>query len=935
MENQPPVHRRDDSQLDGSTVLRPTSDATPVIGSTETAHQQLMPTGGAGDSGSVVAGDALTVIRRSDSESRPQLAAGAPNTPAAVASVLLGTQLNHFLLEELIGGGGMGAVFRARDERLDRTVAIKVIPFVGDDPDLQRRFRNEAQNAARLDHPYIARVFDVGQFEQWHYIVFEHVQGVNIRDLVAREGVLSIDDAVYYTRQIAEAIEHAASRGIVHRDIKPSNVLVGVDGNVKVVDMGLARSQQLEMSGDMTASGVTLGTFDYISPEQARDPRDADVRSDIYSLGCTLYYMLTGSPPFPGGTMLQKLLSHGNTPPPDPRGLRPQVSENLTAIVHKMLAKLPEDRYQNSMDLIADLRELAIREGLVRAQSRGTLTVTTADPVPQFLLRHMPWMVASILILAIAAWLQLSSVAARSEFVLPSAANAVALQRMTGSKQTASVPATSAATESRPQSTNSATSGAQDAATASTATTTTTANALGSAPVPPVVNKSTVSDSAALPPKYTDLAMPPKSVGSSAAKPTATPADSQRIVKIVISDEPGTEPDAKFTQTLVDALNLCQEFDVNTIEIRRRVVESLPIKITRDKLDIFSSLSGGSELRFKAAEAPLMQREAMIDLGARPIKFRNLHFTWNARNTAIEGGSLMRLACYNGSVQLTDCTVSVTNRAQRDDVFAIDVRDYEGMLASQNPANASATEAQTSARTAAAKDRRAGGAFVHLILSNVAARGEMTFINLADPVQLQLKWTNGMLAVNRRMIDAAGTDTPPPLGGTPIELSLERVTVWAGAGLLRMVLGPSGPYPMTIDRNCSRSVFHHDLNIPHISIEGLNPIVTDPAKLVQLRGDENAYDFAQAKESVLLALGQWNGPTDRFRLQDLIAGSGASWFKDGTKTWLVRWVQPPLETAPSQMTASDLAQEGMRVSGFDEETLPKFLESGTVADPEI
>ncbi len=312
MENQSPVHRRDDSQLDGSTILRPAADAAPIVGSTETAHVQLVPPG-SGEDGSVVVGDAVTVIRKSESESKPRSSTNAPNTPAAVASVLLRTQLNHFLLEELIGGGGMGAVFRARDERLDRTVAIKVIPFVGDDPDLQRRFRNEAQNAARLDHPYIARVFDVGQYEQWHYIVFEHVQGVNIRDLVAREGVLSIDDAVYYTRQIAEAIEHAASRGIVHRDIKPSNVLVGIDGNVKVVDMGLARSQQLEMSGDMTASGVTLGTFDYISPEQARDPRDADVRSDIYSLGCTLYFMLTGSPPFPGGTMLQKLLSHGNT----------------------------------------------------------------------------------------------------------------------------------------------------------------------------------------------------------------------------------------------------------------------------------------------------------------------------------------------------------------------------------------------------------------------------------------------------------------------------------------------------------------------------------------------------------------------------------------------------------------------------------------------
>ena len=230
-------------------------------------------------------------------------------TPASVAKVLLGKHLNHFFLEELIGGGGMGAVFRARDEKLDRVVAIKVIPFVGDDPDLQRRFRNEAQSAAKLDHPRIARVFEVGSHGDWHYIVFEYIRGTNIRDLVLKGGVLSIDNAVFYTCQLAAAIQHASDRGIVHRDIKPSNVLIGEEDTIKLVDMGLARSDNFELSEDMTASGVTLGTFDYISPEQARDPRDADLRSDIYSLGCTLYFMLTGQPPYPGGTMLQKLLS--------------------------------------------------------------------------------------------------------------------------------------------------------------------------------------------------------------------------------------------------------------------------------------------------------------------------------------------------------------------------------------------------------------------------------------------------------------------------------------------------------------------------------------------------------------------------------------------------------------------------------------------------
>ncbi len=148
---------------------------------------------------------AKTVIRGSSRASQPLGRPGRLNqSPAEVSQVLLGQCLNHFRLDELIGGGGMGAVFRAHDEKLDRTVAIKVIPFVRDDADLQRRYRNEAQSAAKLDHPRIARVFDAGVQDEWHYIVFEYIEGTNIRDLVNRNGVLSIDEAVFYTCQLAD-----------------------------------------------------------------------------------------------------------------------------------------------------------------------------------------------------------------------------------------------------------------------------------------------------------------------------------------------------------------------------------------------------------------------------------------------------------------------------------------------------------------------------------------------------------------------------------------------------------------------------------------------------------------------------------------------------------------------------------------------------------
>ncbi|HEX6961240.1 MAG TPA: serine/threonine-protein kinase, partial [Lacipirellula sp.] len=214
-----------------------------------------------------------------------------------LAHALRGEMLGHFLLQQFIGGGGMGVVFKALDTTLDRIVAVKVVAShrVGNE-DLQRRFLVEAQSTARLDHPNIARVHYIGRDRGLPYIVFEFIDGINLRDMVNQRGPLPVTDAIGYVYQIAHALAHAWQREVVHRDIKPSNILVTPDGQAKLVDMGLARLRQMdgEEENDLTATGITLGTFDYISPEQARDPRSADARSDIYSLGCTLFYMLTG-----------------------------------------------------------------------------------------------------------------------------------------------------------------------------------------------------------------------------------------------------------------------------------------------------------------------------------------------------------------------------------------------------------------------------------------------------------------------------------------------------------------------------------------------------------------------------------------------------------------------------------------------------------------
>ena len=288
---------------------------------------------------------------------------------------LVGSLLDHYRNESLVGVGGMGAVYRGRDQRLDRIVAIKVVPISHRKAEAMRRFRIEAQSAAKLDHPNIARVYYVGETEEWSYIVFEFIEGINLRQLVLDRGPLSVDDATHFTCQVAEALQHSSERGVVHRDIKPSNILLATDGKAKVVDMGLARTTALDRSSaDQTASGTTLGTFDYISPEQAQDPRDADVRSDIYSLGCTLYFLLTGQPPFPDGTALQKLLMHGTKTPEDPRIFREDLSDALIAILRKMMAKKPRDRYQVPEDLASDLRMLAKLDNLAWSSSLAEST---------------------------------------------------------------------------------------------------------------------------------------------------------------------------------------------------------------------------------------------------------------------------------------------------------------------------------------------------------------------------------------------------------------------------------------------------------------------------------------------------------------------------------------------------------------------------------
>jgi serine/threonine protein kinase len=284
----------------------------------------------------------------------------------ALAAMLRGRKLAHYELIEPIGVGGMAAVIRARDTQLDRLVALKILPAeMAADPEIVRRFHQEARAAARLDHENIARVFFCGEDQGLHFIAFEFVEGENLRALIDKRARVSVPEAVGYTLQIATGLAHAAARGVVHRDIKPSNIIITPAGRAKLVDMGLARSLDPQHDGSLTQSGVTLGTFDYISPEQALEPREADIRSDIYSLGCTLYHMITGQPPVPDGTAARKLHHHQHIDPLDPRQLNPDIPDGVAALLARMMAKDPEERYQQPEQLVHHLVALAQQLGVV------------------------------------------------------------------------------------------------------------------------------------------------------------------------------------------------------------------------------------------------------------------------------------------------------------------------------------------------------------------------------------------------------------------------------------------------------------------------------------------------------------------------------------------------------------------------------------------
>lgn len=276
-----------------------------------------------------------------------------------------GFHLGKYMLLGAIGKGGMSHVYLAEHILMKRRVAIKVLPKQRvKDKSYLSRFQLEARAAARLDDPNIVRVFDIDNEGDTHYIVMEYVEGQDLHQLVGKEGAIAYNKAVDYIAQVAGGLEHAHQMGLVHRDIKPANCLLLKSNQVvKLLDMGLAKLTDDETSLTLANDENVLGTADYLAPEQALNSHSADARADIYSLGCTLYFLIAGRPPFPEGTISERLLKHQVEEPESLLKLRPDCPLSLVDICRRMMSKKPENRPQTAGEIATMLHAwLAERE---------------------------------------------------------------------------------------------------------------------------------------------------------------------------------------------------------------------------------------------------------------------------------------------------------------------------------------------------------------------------------------------------------------------------------------------------------------------------------------------------------------------------------------------------------------------------------------------
>ncbi len=294
-----------------------------------------------------------------------------PKTPPTEVEDLdlSGRTIGDFRVLRRLGQGGMGQVYLAEQISLRRNVALKILrPDMASNPKALARFKVEAEAVARATHANIVQIHALGEQDGLVYLAMEYVEGRNLKDYIARKGTPDLPVVLSIMRQVAAALQRAGTLGLIHRDIKPENILLTRKGQVKVADFGLVKDPESATPFKLTATGVTMGTPLYMSPEQV-EGRPLDPRSDIYSFGVTCYYMLSGQPPFRGETAYEVALQHVQNEPVPLDALRPDLPEGLCAVIRKMMAKDPARRYQNGKELLRDINRL--RESLAGVHPSG------------------------------------------------------------------------------------------------------------------------------------------------------------------------------------------------------------------------------------------------------------------------------------------------------------------------------------------------------------------------------------------------------------------------------------------------------------------------------------------------------------------------------------------------------------------------------------
>ena len=289
----------------------------------------------------------------------------------------------NYIVESELGRGGMGVVLKARHKRMKRDVAIKVLPStLTTDASAIARFQREVEAAAQLTHPNIVSAFDADEINGEHFLVMELVGGRDLSSIVRQNGPLTAGQALNYAIQAATGLEFAHGQGVIHRDVKPANLLLDRNGTVKILDMGLARfsdTAEVGRNTELTGTGLVMGTVDYMSPEQALDSKSVDARSDIYSLGISLYYFLTGRSAYDGNTFMARLVAHRENPIPSLRDDRPDIAESIQQVFEKMVAKQVNDRFQSMAETIVAL-EVCLEETIAMAGEVSSVPSKVLEP---------------------------------------------------------------------------------------------------------------------------------------------------------------------------------------------------------------------------------------------------------------------------------------------------------------------------------------------------------------------------------------------------------------------------------------------------------------------------------------------------------------------------------------------------------------------------